>query len=178
MARAVSLEQGVGARLAARGWTVAVAESCTGGLLGHRLTSVAGSSAYFPGGVIAYANEAKVRLLGVPARVLGAHGAVSEPVARAMARGVRERFGADLGVAVTGIAGPGGGSASKPVGLVYIAVADRRRCRVARRRFRGSRARIKMQASGAALAMVNDWIKQPRSEHGEETYDHGTSRVD
>ena len=101
-----------------------MAESCTGGLVAEKLTDVPGSSAYFLGGVVAYADAAKRALLGVPEALLAEHGAVSEPVARAMAEGVRERFGADLAIATTGISGPDGGSEAKPVGLVYLALAD------------------------------------------------------
>ena len=103
--------------------TLAVAESCTGGMVGAALTSVPGSSAAFLGGTIAYANEIKERALGVPHELLVAHGAVSEEVARAMAEGVRERFGADWGVSTTGIAGPGGGTEEKPVGTVCVGLA-------------------------------------------------------
>jgi nicotinamide-nucleotide amidase len=113
----------VGRLLRERGVTLAVAESCTGGLVAEQLTEVPGSSAYFLGGVVAYANEAKVRFLGVPEALLEEHGAVSEPVVCAMAEGVRERFGADFGVATTGISGPDGGSEEKPVGLVHIALS-------------------------------------------------------
>ncbi len=118
-----TLEAVVGRLLRESGTTLAVAESCTGGLLGERITAVPGSSDYFLGGVVAYANAAKTALLGVPEERLAREGAVSEPVARAMAEGVRARFGADLGVATTGISGPGGGSEEKPVGLVWVAVA-------------------------------------------------------
>jgi nicotinamide-nucleotide amidase len=119
-----TLEGVVGALLRERGRTLAVAESCTGGLVAGKLTDVPGASSYFLGGVVAYANAAKVSLLGVPEPLLAAHGAVSEPVARAMAEGVRQRFGADLGLATTGISGPEGGSPEKPVGLVHLALAD------------------------------------------------------
>lgn len=119
-----TLEGAVGALLRARGLTVALAESCTGGLVAHRLTNVPGSSGYVVGGVVAYSNAVKVDLLGVDAGVLRRDGAVSEEVARAMARGVRARLGADIGIATTGIAGPGGGTADKPVGLVWIGYAD------------------------------------------------------
>jgi nicotinamide-nucleotide amidase len=104
--------------------TLAVAESCTGGLVAQQLTEVPGASDYFLGGVVSYSNEAKQSLLGVPEELLEQHGAVSEPVARAMAEGVRQRFGADLGVATTGISGPSGGTAQKPVGLVHVALAQ------------------------------------------------------
>jgi PncC family amidohydrolase len=118
-----TIEYRIGKALSARGLTLATAESCTGGLIGHRITNVAGSSAYYLGGVIAYDNRIKAGLLGVSEADLASYGAVSEPVARQMAEGVRTRFGADYAVAVTGIAGPGGGSEDKPVGLVYVAVA-------------------------------------------------------
>ena len=117
------MEAVVGQLLSEQGRSVAVAESCTGGLIAHRFTDVPGSSEYFLGGVVAYSNEAKHSLLGVPENLLMEHGAVSEPVARSMAEGVRERFNADIGVATTGISGPGGGSEEKPVGLVYVAIA-------------------------------------------------------
>ena len=119
-----TLEIVAGRLLRERGATVAVAESCTGGLIAEKLTDVPGSSAYFLGGIVAYANEAKRDLLGVSEALLVEHGAVSDPAVRAMAEGVRARFGADLGVATTGISGPDGGSAEKPVGLVHLALAD------------------------------------------------------
>ena len=111
-------------RCLATGWRVVTAESCTGGLVGHTCTEVPGSSTWFLGGVIAYADEVKQGVLGVPAETLAAHGAVSAQSAVAMADGVRRLLGADLAVSVTGVAGPGGGSDAKPVGLTYIAVAD------------------------------------------------------
>lgn len=113
----------VAAALRAAGLTVAVAESCTGGLLGAVLTALPGSSEYMRGGVIAYADDLKVDLLGVSPHTLAEHGAVSEPVARAMAEGVRDRCRSSIGLAITGVAGPGGGSAGKPVGLIFIGVA-------------------------------------------------------
>jgi len=116
------LEAVVGGLLAERQQTIAVAESCTGGLLAQKLTAVPGASSYFLGGVVAYANEVKVGMLGVPEADLDAHGAVSDPVAIAMAEGVRSRFGSDFGVATTGISGPTGGTETKPVGLVHVAI--------------------------------------------------------
>lgn len=118
-----TLEVVVGRLLGNAGRTVVTAESCTGGWIGKRFTDVPGSSAYYLGGVVSYTNELKRQLLGVPAEILAAHGAVSEETCRAMARGARERLGADYALAVTGIAGPGGGSEEKPVGLVYVGVA-------------------------------------------------------
>lgn len=119
-----TMEVVVGRLLAERGKTIAVAESCTGGLLAEKLTRVPGSSAYFLGGVVAYSNEAKTSLLGVPAELIEQHGAVSHEVARAMAEGARERFGADFGVSTTGISGPDGGTEEKPVGLVCVGIAS------------------------------------------------------
>ena len=119
-----TLESSVGRLLADLGATVALAESCTGGLISKRLTDVAGSSAYFVEGFVTYSNASKERVLGVPKEVLAEHGAVSEPVARAMAEGVRKISGADYGLSVTGVAGPGGGTEEKPVGLVFVGVAD------------------------------------------------------
>ena len=119
-----TLESSVGRLLSERGATVALAESCTGGLISKRLTDIAGSSAYFVEGFVTYSNASKERLLGVPRELLVEHGAVSEPVARAMAEGAREASGADYGLSVTGVAGPGGGTEEKPVGLVYVGVAD------------------------------------------------------
>jgi len=137
----------------ALGYKLAVAESCTGGMLGERLTSVPGSSDVFLGGVIAYHNNVKRNLLGVRAEDIERHGAVSEQVALQMASGVREKLGADVGVSVTGIAGPGGGTAEKPVGLVWVAVHG---SEVKARRFHvgGDRAEIRQRAAQAALEMV------------------------
>ena len=113
----------LGERLLASGWRLATAESSTGGLIGHAITTVPGASAYYVGGVISYSNDAKEGELGVPAELIARHGAVSREVASAMARGIRERFGVELGLAVTGIAGPDGGSERKPVGLHFVAAA-------------------------------------------------------
>jgi nicotinamide-nucleotide amidase len=147
------IEEVVGRVLLDRGWRVAAAESCTGGLLMQRLTDVAGSSAWVQGGVVAYANAVKIEALGVSARDIESHGAVSVPVARAMADGVRARFGADIGVSITGIAGPAGGSAEKPVGTVVIAVASDR-CDVREFRFPGDRAMVRSFSVSAALDMI------------------------
>ena len=149
-----ALEQVIGEVLAERGLRIAVAESCTGGLITSRLTDVAGSSRYLDQSVVTYSNEAKTSLLDVPAELIAAHGAVSEPVARAMAEGMRARAGADVAVAVTGIAGPGGGSPEKPVGTVVVSAVMGSAARSRVFRFVGEREMVKFQASQAALDMV------------------------
>src|SRR5438876_1673735 len=149
-----SLEQIVSYFLQMRSATLAVAESCTGGLVAERLTSVSGSSRYFVGGVVAYSNELKTDLAGVPQDLLDVYGAVSEQVARALAEGIRKRCGTTLGVGVTGVAGPTGGTAEKPVGLVIHALASESGMEVIRRNFPGDRARIRWFASQQALDMV------------------------
>ena len=148
------LEQVVGDLLVERRFRIALAESCTGGLLTSRLTDVAGSSRYVERAVVAYANEAKVSLLGVPGTLIDEHGAVSEPVALAMADGVRAGARVDVGVGVTGVAGPGGGTPEKPVGTVAIAALVPGRTRSRRFRFPGDREQVKFQASQVALDMV------------------------
>jgi nicotinamide-nucleotide amidase len=148
------LEEAVGRLLAVQRKTLATAESCTGGLIGHRLTQIAGSSAYFFGGVIAYSNESKIRDLGVSSALIEKHGAVSEEVARAMAEGVRARFGADFGLAVTGIAGPEGGSAAKPVGTVWFALADASGTLAKHRCFPTIRENVKLWSSQQALDLL------------------------
>jgi nicotinamide-nucleotide amidase len=149
-----TLESAVGKLLKRRGLTLAVAESCTGGLIGERITRVPGSSAYYLGGVVSYSNEVKQRLLGVSGATLRRHGAVSAQVARAMASGVLRALGSDLGAAVTGIAGPSGGTRAKPVGLVYAAVAGPWGVRVQENRFGGTREDIRNRAAQTALDMV------------------------
>jgi PncC family amidohydrolase len=136
------------------GCTVATAESCTGGLVGHTCTEIPGSSDWFRGGVIAYANEVKQGLLGVPRETLEAHGAVSAQTAVAMAEGARRLLGVDLAVAVTGIAGPGGGTAAKPVGLTYVAVADAAGHDVRRFVWPHDRSGDKRASAGAALELL------------------------
>jgi nicotinamide-nucleotide amidase len=149
-----SMEEIVGEMLRQRRLTIAVAESCTGGLVMSRLTDIPGSSAYVTGGVVAYSNEVKIALVGVPAALIEAHGAVSEPVAMAMADGIRERTGAHIGIGVTGIAGPGGGSEQKPVGTVAIAVSGIGPARVRTFKYFGSRAMVKFWSAQGALEMV------------------------
>ena len=153
------LEEVVGDALAGRGLWLAAAESCTGGLVTSRLTDVAGSSRYVGASIVAYANEAKTSLLGVPEALIATHGAVSEPVAGAMAEGIRSRAGADLGLGITGIAGPGGGTPDKPVGTVAIALASADGTTARTFRFFGDRELVKFQASQAALDMVRRHLK-------------------
>ncbi|HLY06244.1 MAG TPA: competence/damage-inducible protein A [Rhizomicrobium sp.] len=143
--------------------TIAVAESCTGGLLAERLTNIPGSSVYFLGGVVCYSNELKSALVDVPAELIEAKGAVSPEVALALADGIRKRTGATIGVGVTGIAGPGGGTPEKPVGLVHIGIADERGPRERRFQFPGDRERIRMHASQTALDSVRRYFLFPRS---------------
>jgi len=151
-----TLDAVVGRLLTERGMTIAVAESCTGGLIAQRITDNAGASAYFAGGVIAYADSAKVGLLGVSNTVLEEHGAVSDPVVRAMAEGVRERFGADIGIATTGISGPDGGTEGKPVGLVHLALAREDGTHAESFVFPLDRARHRQLTAQVAL----DWVRR------------------
>jgi len=143
--------------------TIAVAESCTGGLLAERLTNIPGSSSYFLGGVVCYSNELKSALVDVPAELIESKGAVSPEVALALAKGIRKTTGATIGVGVTGIAGPGGGTPEKPVGLAHIAIADERGPRERRFQFPGDRERIRMHASQTALDSVRRYFLFPRS---------------
>ncbi len=137
-----------------RGLTLATAESCTGGLVAHLVTENPGSSGYLRGGIVAYSDEVKRAQLGVPSEVLAAHGAVSAQVAVAMAEGVRDRFGTDLGVGVTGVAGPDGGTEAKPVGLVYVAVAAPGPTAVRRFLWDGDRTTNKRESAREALEML------------------------
>jgi len=152
--RGETMEEVVGRRLAMTEFTLAVAESCTGGLIAQRLTSVPGSSKYFIEGVVTYSNESKTRLLGVDKKLIKEFGAVSQQVARDMARGVRHKAKTDFGLAVTGIAGPAGGTDDKPVGLVYIALADDAHTEHKKLTFPGDRELIRWRASQAALDML------------------------
>jgi nicotinamide-nucleotide amidase len=152
--RGATLDDLVADAFASRGLTVATAESCTGGLLAARLTERPGSSAWVLGGITAYANSAKEQLLDVPAEVLAAHGAVSPEVAAALAEGVRARFGADVGVGITGVAGPGGGTADKPVGTVHLCVVgpDGRQARSLR--LPGSRSAVRARSVVMAMHLL------------------------
>ena len=149
----------LGERCIALGRKVATVESCTGGLIGHLITEVPGSSVYFLGGFITYSDELKRETVGVPHDVLAAHGAVSAQVAMAMAVGGRARTGADLAVSVTGIAGPDGGTAAKPVGLTYVAVADALGVAVKRHLWTGDRAENKRRSAAAALTLLLERVE-------------------
>ncbi len=152
------LAEAVGDLLARKGLSLAIAESCTGGKLGDMITEVSGSSAYFMGGVVSYSNEAKVALLGVDEVVLTDRGAVSEEVAVMMASGARARFGTDVGIGITGIAGPTGSTPDKPVGLVFIAVSSEGSSIVERNLFGGSRSEVKSRSAERALEMLRDFL--------------------
>lgn len=150
-----TIEGAVGQALGERGWTIATAESCTGGMVGALITSVPGSSVYYRGGIVAYANELKTAELGVPADLIERHGAVSEEVAEAMARGAKVRFGATVALSDTGIAGPDGGTPEKPVGLVYVGLAGPGpKVEVTRMILPGDREFIRRRAALAALRLV------------------------
>jgi nicotinamide-nucleotide amidase len=154
-----TLEEVVGRLLRQQHLTVAVAESCTGGLIGYRLTQVPGSSAYVERGVLCYSNRAKTDLLGVSARLITQHGAVSREVAEAMANGMRERADVSVALSVTGIAGPGGATETKPVGLVYIGLnGGRGDVLTSEFRFHGDRSVIRQRAAQAALDVLRRWL--------------------
>ena len=149
-----TLEERAGAALNEKGWTLALAESCTGGLIAHRITDVPGSSDYFLGGVTAYSDPVKERLLGVKRETLIAVGAASEETAREMAQGARHTIGSDVAISVTCIAGPGGGTDEKPVGLTYIGASTPDGEWVERHLFQGDRKAIKESAANAALELL------------------------
>jgi PncC family amidohydrolase len=154
-----SLEERVKTVFTAKHLTIATAESCTGGLLAGRITEVSGSSAYFIGGVVSYSYAAKEALLGVEHETLLAEGAVSEAVARQMARGARARLRADVAVSITGVAGPTGGTAEKPVGLTWIGLSDSSGERAVRFVWEGDRAANRTQSVEAALRMLIEWAE-------------------
>jgi nicotinamide-nucleotide amidase len=151
-----SMEEVIGRAIMNKGLTISVAESCTGGLIGHRLTNVPGSSTYFQGGVVVYSNQSKIDLLQVNPETLEMHGAVSDETVREMALGVKNRLKTDLGLAVTGVAGPDGGSKEKPVGTVYVGLAVRNGVFSGKYRFWGDREQIKLNTSMMAL----DWVRR------------------
>jgi nicotinamide-nucleotide amidase len=155
------IEAEIGNLLRKAGYRLSTAESCTGGLLGHRLTNVPGSSEYFLGGVISYSNEAKVELLSVSADTLAHNGAVSAETVLEMVSGVCKRFGSEAGVAISGVAGPGGGTGEKPVGLVWVAVSLPGVITSKHYQFRGGREEVKAQAAEAALQLLKDCLNLP-----------------
>jgi PncC family amidohydrolase len=148
------LEKRIGEILREKRLTISVAESCTGGLISHRITNISGSSDYFEEGMVTYSNKSKMQLLDVPKLILESFGAVSAETAKAMAEGIRTISKSDLGLAVTGIAGPTGGTEQKPVGLVFIGLSSNISTQVAEFRFSGSREMVKEQASNEAMKMV------------------------
>lgn len=154
-----TLEEVVGMYLVMKQKTLATAESCTGGLLGERITRVPGSSEYYLGGAVCYSNEMKTRFTGVSPRLLETYGAVSKPVAQGLAEGIRRKTNASIGVGITGVAGPGGGTEEKPVGMVFIAVADDRGTEVREFRFPGDRERVRLLSSQFALEMLRRRIR-------------------
>lgn len=154
------LEEKAGRLLLEKHMMIACAESCTGGLLTSRLTDIAGSSAYVMGSVVSYTNRIKEALVGVRHETLADHGAVSEETAREMAEGIRKAIKTDIGVGITGIAGPGGGTAKKPVGLVFIAVSGPQGTIVKENHFSGTRLEVKRQTTDTALAMACTYLEQ------------------
>jgi nicotinamide-nucleotide amidase len=155
-----SMEEVVGRQLRETGKTLAIAESCTSGMLGMHITRVPGSSSYFMGGILCYSNQAKMDLCGVPAELLQKHGAVSAEVAEALARGVREALHSTIGLSITGIAGPGGGSPEKPVGLVYIGISDGQRAESRHRIMPGDRESIRERATYLALSWLRKFLQR------------------
>lgn len=156
------IEEFIGETLRRRNLTLATAESCTAGLIAHRLTNVPGSSDYFLGGIVAYADKTKMRLLGVSPEALDRHGAVSEEIARQMAEGACRALDADIGLSVTGIAGPGGGTDEKPVGLTFIGVSGPRGTRVQRHVWDGDREANKARSATAALRILSAFLEELR----------------
>ena len=152
------LEERVAYLLLATRQTLAVAESCSGGFLSHRLTNIPGSSHYFKGAVVAYHNTVKTQVLKIPSSLLSKFGAVSEPAASLMAQKIRKLFKTDFGIAITGIAGPTGGSKTKPVGLTFIAVATSNEILCLECRFKGGRLAVKRQAASQALKMLLEFL--------------------
>ncbi|MFM8322438.1 MAG: CinA family protein [Chloroflexota bacterium] len=159
MTENTELEYVIGDLLRRRGWRLAVAESCTGGLIGHRLTNVAGASTYYMGSITAYAYEAKVRLLGVQWSTLEQHGAVSRATVVEMAEGVRGALAADLGLSVSGIAGPGGGTPEKPVGTTWIGLSAPGHQDAWEYRWQGDRLQVKQQSAEAVLQRAVDYLE-------------------
>ena len=157
------MEEVVGRQLTESGNSLAVAESCTAGMLGMHITRVPGSSLYFKGGILCYSNEAKMALCGVPAELIEKYGAVSAEVAEALAQGVRKTLNSSIGLSITGIAGPGGGTPEKPVGLVYIGVSDGKRTENRHRIMPGDRESIRERSTYLALSWLRRFLKQTDS---------------
>mgnify|MGYP002869011808 CR=1 FL=1 len=157
------MEYEIGNILKDKGFTLACAESCTGGLLSNRLTDVAGCSEYFKGAIVAYSNEIKKSMLGVKEETLSIFGAVSEQTALAMAIGIRQLFNTTIGISVTGIAGPSGGTVEKPVGLVYVAVSGPTGDTIKKFNFNGNRAEIKQKVVDAALVLIQVYLTLEKS---------------
>jgi len=155
-----TLPEALGKRLKEKNLTIAFAESCTGGLASSLVTDIPGSSEYLMGSVVSYTNDVKHRLLGVKQETLDTYTAVSEQTAREMAQGIREKIGTDLGISITGIAGPGGGTPTQPVGLVYIGAADKNGTKVLECRFKAARTTIKLRAAMNALSLAMDRVKE------------------
>jgi len=147
----MKLEKAIGDLLREKGWTLSIAESCTGGLICDRITNISGSSDYFMGGMVTYSNESKAKHLGVPLDFIKKYGAVSSPVAKRMAQGVRKAFGTTFGLSTTGVAGPTGGTKRSPIGRVFMGFTDGRRTWVQREDLKGSRREIKEKATEEAL---------------------------
>jgi len=154
----MKLESEIAAILKKKKKTIALAESCTGGLISHRITNIPGSSKYFKGEIVAYSNEIKRSILDVPSDIIKKNGAVSRAAVRAMAKGARSVFGTDIAAAVTGIAGPGGGSRAKPVGLAYIAVCSKKSCKTRKILVKGSREEIKSAFAEAVLREIREFL--------------------
>ncbi len=155
---AMKLEKLIGDLMRERGWTLSIAESCSGGLICDRITDVSGSSDYFMGGMVNYSNESKAKHLEIPLDDIRKHGAVSPQIAKKMAQGVRKAFHTTWGLSITGIAGPGGGSKKKPVGLVFIALSNGRRTFVKQEKLKGSRREIKKESALRSLKYLYDFI--------------------
>ena len=149
-----SLEKTIGDHLRKKGWTLSIAESCTGGLISDRITDVSGSSDYFMGGMVNYSNESKAKHLGIPLKYTKRYGAVSPQVARRMARGVRKTFNTTFGLSTTGVAGPTGGTKRSPIGRIFIGISDGRRTWVKKLNLRGSRREIKRRTAEKALEFL------------------------
>jgi nicotinamide-nucleotide amidase len=152
----IELEKTIGNLLRQKGWTLSIAESCTGGLICDRITNVPGSSDYFMGGMVAYSNESKAEHLGIPLDYIKKYGAVSSQVARRMAQGVRKTFHTNFGLSTTGVAGPTGGTKRSPVGRVFIGICDGKRTWVKKRDLKGSRSEIKKKATEEALQFLHE----------------------